>query len=86
MEFEGEGPRGLSYTGFDIDLMDRMAIELDANLEILDVSFDGILGNLAGGTCDVVASSVTITDERAEEVDFTEPYFDADQSLLVKVG
>ena len=86
MEFEGEGPRGLPYTGFDIELMDYMAVELDANLEILDVSFDGILGNLAGGTCDVVASSVTITDERAQEVDFTEPYFDADQSLLVKVG
>ena len=86
MEFEGEGPRGLPYTGFDIELMDYMAVELDANLEILDVSFDGILGNLAAGTCDVVASSVTITDERAEEVDFTEPYFDADQSLLVKVG
>lgn len=86
MEFEGEGPRGLAYTGFDIDLLDAMAVELDANLEILVVGFDGILGNLAAGTCDVVASSVTITDERAEEVDFTEPYFDADQSLLVKAG
>ena len=86
MEFEGEGPRGLAYTGFDIDLLDAMAATLDANLEILDVEFDGILGNLAGGTCDIVASSLTITEERAQEVDFTEPYFDADQSLLVKVG
>jgi polar amino acid transport system substrate-binding protein len=86
MEFEGEGPRGLQYTGFDIDLLDAMAAEIDANLEILVVGFDGILGNLAAGTCDVVASSVTITEERQEEVDFTEPYFDADQSLLVKAG
>lgn len=86
MEFEGEGPRGLAYTGFDIDLLDAMAVEIDANLEILVVGFDGILGNLAAGTCDVVASSVTITEERQQEVDFTEPYFDADQSLLVKVG
>lgn len=84
MEMEGEGPRGLPYTGFDIDLLDAMAEEINAELEVLDVSFDGILGNLAAGTCDVVASSVTITDERLEEVDFTEPYFDADQSLLVK--
>ena len=84
MEMEGEGPRGLDYTGFDIDLLDAMAATMDAKLEILDVAFDGILGNLASGNCDVVASSVTITDERAEEVDFTEPYFDADQSLLVK--
>ena len=84
MEMEGEGPRGLPYTGFDIDLLDAMAASIDANLEILAVGFDGILGNLASGTCDVVASSVTITEERAQEVDFTEPYFDADQSLLVK--
>lgn len=86
MEFEGEGPRGLQYTGFDIDLLDAMAVEIDANLEILVTPFDGILGNLAAGTCDIVASSVTITEERQEEVDFTEPYFDADQSLLVKAG
>lgn len=86
MEFEGEGPRGLPYTGFDIDLLDAMAANLDQKLEVLDVEFDGILGNLTAGTCDVVGSSVTITDERSEEVDFTEPYFDADQSLLVKKG
>jgi ABC-type amino acid transport substrate-binding protein len=86
MEFEGEGPRGLPYTGFDIDLLDAMAATMDAKLEVIDSEFDGILGNLAAGTCDVVASSVTITPERDQEVDFTEPYFDADQSLLVKVG
>jgi polar amino acid transport system substrate-binding protein len=84
MEMEGEGPRGLQYTGFDIELLDAMAEEIGAELEILDVEFDGILGNLAAGTCDVVASSVTIDEDRAKEVDFTEPYFNADQSLLVK--
>jgi ABC-type amino acid transport substrate-binding protein len=84
MEMEGEGPRGLEYTGFDIDLLDAMAAAMDAKLEVKDVSFEGILANLASGNCDVVASSVTITDERKQEVDFTEPYFDADQSLLVK--
>ncbi|CAN5125820.1 hypothetical protein BH20ACT3_BH20ACT3_04450 [soil metagenome] len=86
MEMEGDGPRGLEYTGVDIERLDAMAAELDQRLEILAVGFDGILGNLASGTCDVVASSVTITDERREEVDFTDPYFDADQSLLVKTS
>jgi polar amino acid transport system substrate-binding protein len=84
MEMEGEGPRGLPYTGFDIELLDAMAETMGSELEILDVDFDGILGNLAAGTCDVVASSVTINEERAQEVDFTDAYFDADQSLLVK--
>ena len=84
MEMEGDGPRGLSYTGFDIDLMDALAAELGKNLEVRAVPWDGILGNLASGSCDVVASSVTITEEREAEVDFVGPYFDADQSLLVK--
>lgn len=86
MEYEGEGPRGLQYTGFDIDLMDAMAASVDAKLSVIDVDFDGILGNLASGKCDVVASSLTITDERKKEVDFTDAYFDANQSLLVKAS
>lgn len=84
MEFEGAGPRGLKYTGFDIDLLDAMAETMGDKLKVLDSDFEGILGNLAAGTCDVVGSSLTINDERAKEVDFTKPYFDADQSLLVK--
>jgi ABC-type amino acid transport substrate-binding protein len=86
MEFEGKGPRGLKYTGFDIELLDAMAATMDAKLDVIDSDFDGILGNLAAGTCDVVGSSLTITPERAKEVDFTTAYFDADQSLLVKAG
>lgn len=86
MEMEGEGPRGLQYTGFDIDLLDAIAATFDAKLQILDVGFDGILGNLTAGACDVVGSSLTINDERKQEVDFTEAYFDADQSLLVKTS
>ena len=84
MEMEGPGPRGLSYTGFDIELLDHIVAALDADLEVMAVPWDGILGNLASGNCDVVASSVTITEERALEVDFTDAYFDAHQSLLVK--
>lgn len=81
-EFEGDGPSG--YTGFDIELLDAVATANDLELSVADVEFDGILGNLEAGTCDVVASAVTITDERAEQADFTDPYFDAEQSLLVK--
>ena len=80
-EFEGDGPSG--YTGFDIDLLAAIGAQMDLELSVQDVDFDGILGNLAAGNCDIVASAVTITDERAEQVDFSEPYFDAKQSLLV---
>jgi len=83
MEFEGEGPDGLQYTGFDVELINAVAKESDLKLKIKAVLFDGILGNLAAKDCDVAVSSITITDERKEQVLFSDPYFDADQSLLV---
>jgi polar amino acid transport system substrate-binding protein len=79
-EFEEDG----EDVGYDIDLLRAIAEDAALELEVKDLPFDGILGSLAAGDCDVVASAVTITDERAEQVDFSEPYFDADQSLLVK--
>lgn len=82
-EFEG-GDNESGYTGFDIDLLDEVAGQMGLEIAVTDVEFDGILGNLAADNCDVVASAVTITEERSQEVDFTEPYFDSEQSLLVK--
>lgn len=85
MEFEAEDGEGVGgYTGFDVELMQAIAKSANLDLSIIDVDFDGIIGNLAAGKCDVVASSVTITEERKQGADFSDPYFDADQSLLVK--
>jgi polar amino acid transport system substrate-binding protein len=82
-EFEGEGPRGLAYTGFDIELLDAIAEDQNATLDITDSDFDTIFASVNAGNCDIVASAVTITPEREENSLFSEPYFDADQSLLV---
>ncbi|MDQ2650557.1 MAG: basic amino acid ABC transporter substrate-binding protein [Actinomycetota bacterium] len=83
--FEFEGDDG-EQTGYDIDLLRAIADDGDLDLEVKDLPFDGILGSLAAGDCDVVASAVTITEERAQQVDFSDPYFDADQSLLVRAA
>ena len=48
--------------------------------------FDTIFRDLAQGKFDMVASSATITDERLQQVDFSDPYFQADQSMLTKKG
>lgn len=71
-------------TGYDIDLLRAIAGDAKLDLAVIDLPFDGILGSVEAGDCDVVASAVTITDERAKQVDFSKPYFDADQSLLIK--
>lgn len=72
--------------GYDMDILRAIGTDNKLDLEVKDVPFDGILGSLAAGDCDVVGSAVTITDERAKQVDFSDPYFDADQSLLVKAA
>ena len=82
-EFPGKGPRGLKYTGFDIELLDHMAETQDATLDVQDSDFDTIFAAVNAGKCDIVASAVTITDERKENSLFSDPYFDADQSLLI---
>jgi polar amino acid transport system substrate-binding protein len=71
-------------TGYDMDLLRAIGDTVDLELSVIDLPFDGILGSLEAGDCDVVASAVTITEERARQVDFTDSYFDADQSLLIK--
>lgn len=80
-EFKDDAGRD---TGYDMDLLRAIGERAGLELAVIDLPFDGILGSLEAGDCDVVASAVTITEERAQQVDFTDPYFDADQSLLVK--
>lgn len=79
-EFEEGG----EVKGIDVDLMKAMADELQLEAEFLDTDFDGIFAALSAGKCDVIASSVSITDEREENNDFTEGYFEINQSLLVR--
>lgn len=78
-EFEKDG----EPVGFDIDLMDEIGKRAGFTPEYQNVTFDGIIGGLANNQYDVVISAMTITPERQEQIDFSDPYFNADQSLLV---
>ncbi|MDP9022703.1 MAG: ABC transporter substrate-binding protein [Actinomycetota bacterium] len=85
--FEFEDPeRAGEYTGYDIDLMRAAADRLGLQLEVVVTSFDAIRSGtaMAADQCDVAASAITITAERDENLDFTDPYSNADQSLLVR--
>lgn len=77
---------GGEIVGFDVDLVDLVAEELNAEQEIFDTPFEGIETGEAfnRGDCDVAAAAMTITDERAKVMDFSDGYFDANQALLVK--
>ena len=83
-----EVQEGGEYTGFDMDLMKEIATGLDLELEVKDSGFEGLQSGLSlnSDQCDIVASAMTITEEREANLDFTEPYYDSKQSLLVPTG
>jgi polar amino acid transport system substrate-binding protein len=75
-----------NYTGYDIELMEAIAEKLGRTAEFQDTSFDTIFRDLAQGRFEAVASATTITDEREETVDFTNPYYFSEQAILIKEG
>jgi polar amino acid transport system substrate-binding protein len=81
--FEFQAEDG-TWTGFDMDVMRKIAESNELELEVTVQPFDGIWLAPAAGKCDVVASAMTITEERTQAADFTDSYFDAFQSLLVR--
>ena len=83
--FEFQDATTKEWTGFDMDLMKAIATNIGGlSLEVTVQPFDGIWLAPKAKTCDLVASAMTITEERAANALFSEPYFDADQSLLVR--
>jgi ABC-type amino acid transport substrate-binding protein len=74
------------YQGFDVDVVNEIAKGLGSQVTFKKTAFDTIFRDLAQGKFDMVASASTITPERAKTVDFSDSYFPADQSLMVKKG
>src|SRR5665648_136951 len=83
-EFEQDG----KVVGLDMDIVNEVAKDLGVELAIKVTLFEGIQSgeDLNSSNCDVVASGITINDVRESKMDFSEPYFDADQGLLVPAG
>jgi polar amino acid transport system substrate-binding protein len=71
-------------TGFDIELFDAIAEEAGFEYELVNTRWDGIFVALASGEFDAVISAATITPERAEQVNFSDPYFNAGQRIAVQ--
>ena len=85
--FEFTDPGSTEAKGFDVDLVDAIAKTLGiTDVRFVDQSFDSIILSIKQKRFDMSASSWTITPERAEEVGFGDPYFSANQAILVKKG
>ena len=70
--------------GVDIDIAKEIAKELGKELVIKDVSFDFVINEVKSGKADFAAAGISITPERAEEVDFTMEYTTSNQVVVVK--
>ena len=73
--------------GFDVDLMNAIGDKLGYDVEFKTEIFDTLIPTLqAGGKFDVIASGMTIKPERQELIDFSDPYYDSNQSIAMKKG
>ncbi|KAF0208980.1 MAG: transporter substrate-binding domain-containing protein [Actinomycetota bacterium] len=80
-----ENVEGGATVGFDVDLMAAIAAKLGLTSEFKSYKFDALItGVQAGSEFDMVASAMTITDERKQSIDFSDPYINSNQSLAVK--
>lgn len=70
--------------GVDIDIAKEIAKELGKELVIKDVSFDFVINEVKSGKADFAAAGISITPERAKEVDFTMKYTTSNQVVVVK--
>jgi polar amino acid transport system substrate-binding protein len=72
--------------GFDVDLLDAVMKEAGLDYELKNVGWDPLFASLQSKEIDMGISGITITDERKQSYDFSAPYFEATQVILVKQG
>ena len=81
--FESQNEKG-EIVGFDIEVVKAVAQKAGIEVKFLNTPWEGIFNSLNQGDRDLLVSSITITPERQQTMDFSTPYFDAQQLIAVK--
>lgn len=74
-----------SITGFDAELMYAIGEEIGYEIQFNNMEFKSLLGAVNTGGLDAVISGMTITEDRKQSVNFTDPYFSANQYMIVRI-
>ncbi|MGI6149046.1 MAG: basic amino acid ABC transporter substrate-binding protein [Firmicutes bacterium] len=85
MPFEFVGEDG-SLLGFDMDLIQAIGEKLNMEVQIDNISWDGLIPALQNGNYDALIAGITITAERAEAVAFSDPYFESVLTIVVQTN
>jgi polar amino acid transport system substrate-binding protein len=72
--FEMKDNKG-NWKGFDVDIMSEFSKQNSLKLQMIDTTMDGLIPALITGKCDLIASGLTITDERKKAVSFSKPVY-----------
>ncbi len=83
--FESQNEKG-EIVGFSVDLLNAVAAKGGFEVKFVNTPWEGIFNALQQGDRDLLISSITITDERKQTMDFSDPYFDAYQLIAVKAS
>lgn len=75
-----------SFVGFEVDLVNAIADKLGMDAEFQDLGFQALFAATSSGRIDLAISTITITDERLQNQDFTQGYYDADMAMGVREG
>lgn len=73
-------------SGYSVDYLSEVAKAAGFEVEFRNVAWDGIFGGVATGNYDIVASSTTITPEREKTFDFSDPYYEVEQAVILPAG
>jgi len=85
--FEFTDAGSTTAKGFDVDLVNAVAKQMGIpKVTFQKETFDTIFTSTATGRFDMAASSITITDERKKTVAFSDPYFEANQSVMIRTA
>ena len=78
--FESVNEKGV-LEGFDIDIIKAIGEAAGYDVQISNVSWDGLIPGLMAGNYNCLIAAMTITDERKNAINFSEPYFNAGQAI-----
>lgn len=73
-----------NIVGFDMDLLNAIGEDQGFKVEYQSFEFDAIVPAIQAGNADIIAAAMNVTEKRAEQVDFSDKYFDSGKVILVK--